>query len=278
MIYSPRQLTVELIERAIQVWTKDLPRPLVDLSRLEHLDLFAAVVLVLFARRCREQGGFLRVLLPERDSVRSVLAAPEISRLLQDAVWTKDPWPEPSSTRMPIDLVEVGEEAGVTRLVDDLDDRLRERFPLGEVGRNILAEAMIELFQNIPQHAALAENEAFPFGISGVQELDDHIHLVVADNGIGLAKSLATNPQYHGLTDAAALDAILVQGVSRFDRPGRGGALRRIRELALRNAGALFVRSAAGALWQVDVEWAVEEVHPFPGVQVSIRLPRSLFE
>jgi len=278
MTYSPRKLEVESVERAIQVWTKDLPRPLVDLSRLERLDLFAAVLLVLLARRCQEQGGRLRVLLPRKEAVRSLLAAPGIARLLREAVWTEEAWPELGPSTTLVDLVEVGEEEGVTRLVDNLVERLRERFPLGEEGTNFLAGAMFELFQNIPQHAHLTEDDAPPFGVSGVQELEDHIHLVVADKGVGLARSLSTTPHYRGLTDAAALDAVLVRGASRFDRPGRGGALRRIRELVLRNAGALFVRSGTGALWQAEVEWVVEEVHPFPGVQVSIRLPRRLFE
>ncbi len=269
---------MESVERAIQVWTRDLPRPLVDLSRVEEMDLFAAVHVLLLSRRCQEEGGRLRVLLPHHEGVRNLLAAPGIARLLADTVWTEEPWPERGPRGALVELVEVQEEAGVTRLVDNLIERLRGRFPLGTEGGALLAGALFELLQNIPQHARLEGSEEAPFGLGGLQEREDHLHLVVADKGVGLARSLATNPRLHGTSDAAALDAVLVRGTSRFDRPGRGGALRRIRELTLRNAGTLFVRSGTGAFRQAGVEWAVEEIHPFPGVQVSIRLPRRLFE
>jgi len=112
MIYSPRKLNVESVERAIQVWTRDLPRPLVDLSRVEQMDLFAAVHVLLLSQRCQEEGGRLRVLLPRHEGVRALLAAPGITHLLADAVWTEEPWPERGPSGALVELVEVREEEG----------------------------------------------------------------------------------------------------------------------------------------------------------------------
>ena len=39
----------------------------------------------------------------------------------------------------------------------------------------------------------------------------------------------------------------------------------------------MLVRSGKVAFWQAEVEWGLEGVHPFPGVQISIQLPRALF-
>jgi hypothetical protein len=278
MLYSPERLDVESTEKALRAWEEDFPRPLVDLAGLRYLDPFGALLLVLEGRRAQEAGGYLRVLLPRAQERRDLLARSGIVGLVADASRADGPWPRTTGTKTLIEVVEVGEEEGVGRLVGGLMERLLERFPLGESGTRLLAGALLELFQNIPQHASLQKDKVVPFGLGALQEFDDHLHLVVADKGVGLRRSLSTNPRFRGLDDSQALEAVLVEGASRFDRPGRGGALRRIRELLLRNAGKLFVRSGAGALWQADVEWVANAVHPFPGVQVSIRLPRRLFE
>ncbi len=278
MLYSPERLDVDSVERALCAWEEDFPRPLVDLTELRQLDPFGALLLVLEGRRSQETGGYLRVLLPRTKEGRDLLARSGIVRLIEGVSRSDGPWPQAEEGHRLVEVVEVGEEEGVGRLVEGLTARLLERFPLGEAGSRLLAGALLELLQNIPQHAGLERGRVVPFGLGALEEFDDHLHLVVADKGVGLRGSLDTNPRFRGLDDGQALEATLVQGVSRFDRPGRGGALRRIRELLLRNAGKLVVRSGAGALWQADVEWVTSSVHPFPGVQVSARLPRRLFE
>jgi len=278
VLYGPERLDVESAEKAVCAWEEDFPRPLVDLSGLRHLDPLGALLLVLEGRRSQEAGGYLRVLLPRAEEGRNLLARSGIVGFVEGASRSDGPWPESRENQRLIEVVEVEEEEGVGRLVEGLTARLLERFPLGESGSRLLAGALLELLQNIPQHAGLEGGNVVPCGLGALEEFDDHLHLVVADKGVGLRGSLSTNPRFRGLDDSQALEAALVEGMSRFDRPGRGGALRRIRELLLRNAGKLFVRSGAGALWQDDVEWVTSAVHPFPGVQVSIRLPRRLFE
>jgi hypothetical protein len=278
MLYGSERLDVESAENALRAWEEDFPRPLVDLAGLRFLDPFGALLLVLEGRRAEQAGGYLRVLLPRTEKGRNLLAHSGIVRLVAGSSRADGPWPETAETERFMEIVEVGEEEGVGRLVEGLTERLSERFPLGESGTRLLAGALLELLQNIPQHAGLQRDRGVPFGLGALEEFEDHLHLVVADKGVGLKGSLNTNPRFRGLDDSGALEVALVEGASRFDRPGRGGALRRIRELLLRNAGKLFVRSGAGALWQADVEWVASAVHPFPGVQISIRLPRRLFE
>jgi len=154
---------------------------------------------------------------------------------------------------------------------------LADRFPLGERSIRVLAMAMLELLQNIPHHANPLGEEIEPYGLAAVQEFSDHIHLVVMDKGVGLHRSLALNPRYRGLGERQALEAVLIEGASRFTDPGRGGALRRIREVVQANEGRMLVRSGGAGFWQAEVEWGVEGVHPFPGVQISVQLPRALF-
>jgi len=269
---------VDSVERALLDWEEAFPRPLVDLSRVRSLDSFGVVLLAIEARRAEQSGGFLRVLLPQDDVGRRLVGRSGLVPLVATASRADGPWPDDRGGPALIEVVEVGEEKGIGRLVDALADALLRRFPLGEAGTRLLSGAMLELLQNIPQHALPVGSGAPPWGLAALQEFEDHLHLAVADQGVGLRGSLATNARFTELDDRQALEAVLVEGVSRFDRPGRGGALRRIRELLLRNAGKLLVRSGSGVLVQADVEWEVGAVCPFPGVQVSVRLPRRLFE
>ncbi len=65
-------------------------------------------------------------------------------------------------------------------------------------------------------------------------------------------------------------------------RSTQGASPRRSSSLTTRgsstHSGRFYVRSGVGGFLQEDVEWVVGGVAPFPGVQVSIRLPRTLFE
>jgi len=274
-----QRLDVWALNRYLSEWERAFPRPLIDLSRVAGVDPFAAAFLALYARRCNEAGGRARILLPERPQALADLAASGVLSLVGDAVWTDRPLDslkqfQPSRFAA---LVRVGEERNVQGLVDRVSDSLEARFPLGETSIRILAGAMLELAQNIPQHANPLGEDLDPWGLMAVREYQDHIHLAVVAKGVGLAGSLGLNPRFRGVSDPQALEATLIAGASRHSDPGRGGALRRIREVILRNEGRVLVRSGSALFRQEEVEWGIEPVPPFPGVQISIQLPRALF-
>jgi len=273
-----RSLDVRSLNRVLPQWLRGFPRPLVDLSGVEIIDPFAACVLAIYARRCSEAGGRMRLLLPARKEALRELVRSGLFRLAEERIWIDRALPEVSDEEEGFSAISrVGEEGEVRGLVDQVCEALAARFPLGETSIRILTEAMLELAQNIPQHANPLGEDLDPWGLLAVREYQDHIHLVVMDKGVGLTKSLGLNPRYQGISDGEALEAVLIRGASRFTDPGRGGALRRIREVVLRNEGRLFVRSGSAWFWQAEVEWGIEGVSPFPGVQVSIQLPRALF-
>ncbi|MDD5453436.1 MAG: hypothetical protein PHZ21_04065 [Candidatus Bipolaricaulis sp.] len=265
------------MERALSTWEGAFPHPVVDLSRLTKFDPFALLLLVLLGRRCAEAGSRLRILLPESARVRDRLVGAGLFRYLEGAYWTDKPLPEGVHAEPGLAPAPVREEADVRPIVDAIGKRLDQRFPFGEQANRLLVGAVVELLQNIPHHAAPGGDND-PFGLTSLEEDRNHLHLAIADKGIGLAASLGLNPRFRGLDTAQALEAVLVDGASRFDEPGRGGALRRIREAVVASSGRFYVRSGVGGFLQEDVEWVVGGVAPFPGVQVSIRLPRTLFE
>ncbi|MDH4043332.1 MAG: ATP-binding protein [Gemmatimonadota bacterium] len=104
--------------------------------------------------------------------------------------------------------------------------------------------------------------------------------IAVADAGVGFRRSLeATQAKRFGdrWSDAAALEAALIQGVSRFRDPGRGQGLAGIRRYLNRWTGKLAVRSGTARMtmvppWDEDAP-LVDQLPPFPGTQVLMIVP-----
>jgi anti-sigma regulatory factor (Ser/Thr protein kinase) len=144
------------------------------------------------------------------------------------------------------------------------------------------AMALSEACQNIVEHA----------GTSGWVAVQSYhwrrklarrvVVIAVADAGIGFRRSLEpTQARRFGdrWGDAAALEAALVQGVSRFRDPGRGQGLAGIRRYLARWDGKIAIRSGTARIalvpsWDDDVPLK-EGLPDFPGAQVLIIIPEQ---
>lgn len=142
------------------------------------------------------------------------------------------------------------------------------------------AMALSEACQNIVEHAGTG-------GWVAVQtyhwrrRLGRRVAVIaVADAGVGFRASLeATQARLVGdrWGDAAALEAAIFQGVSRFRDPGRGQGLGGIRRYVGRWNGKLSLRSGTARLsivpdWDEDPPMA-EGLPPFPGSQLQLIIP-----
>jgi len=142
------------------------------------------------------------------------------------------------------------------------------------------AMALSEACQNIVEHAGT-------LGWVAVQTYHWRrtlkrrvVVIAVADAGIGFRRSLeATQAKRYGdrWSDGTALEAVLVQGVSRFRDPGRGQGLAGIRRYLGRWSGKLSVRSGTARFtlvppWDDDVPLA-HGLAAFPGSQMLMIIP-----
>jgi len=142
------------------------------------------------------------------------------------------------------------------------------------------AMALSEACQNIVEHAGTG-------GWVAVQSYHWRrrlarrvVVIAVADAGVGFRASLEpTQGKRFGdrWGDAAALEAALIQGVSRFRDPGRGQGLKGIRNYVSRWEGKLAIRSGTARIaivppWDDDVPLA-DSLSPFPGSQVLLIVP-----
>ena len=144
------------------------------------------------------------------------------------------------------------------------------------------AMALSEACQNIVEHAGTG-------GWVAVQRYEWRrrlgrrvVVIAVADAGVGFRHSLEpTQGKRFGERwgDAAALEAALIQGVSRFRDPGRGQGLAGIRRYLARWDGKIAIRSGTARIavvpkWDDDVPLK-DALPSFPGAQVLIIIPEQ---
>lgn len=139
--------------------------------------------------------------------------------------------------------------------------------------------ALSEACQNIVEHA----------GTSGWVAVHSYnwrrlgkrvVVIAVADAGVGFRHTLETSQARRSgerWGDGAALEAALLQSVSRFRDPGRGQGLAGIRRYLGRWQGKISIRSGTARIaivpgWDEDVP-LTENLAPFPGAQVQLVIP-----
>jgi anti-sigma regulatory factor (Ser/Thr protein kinase) len=106
--------------------------------------------------------------------------------------------------------------------------------------------------------------------------------IAVCDAGVGFRSSLESsgNAPSDRWDDAAALEAAVIRGVSRFRDPGRGQGLAGVRKYVGRWGGKLSVRSGTSRIAIVpdwDDDQPLEENLPyFPGAQIQVTIPERI--
>jgi anti-sigma regulatory factor (Ser/Thr protein kinase) len=107
--------------------------------------------------------------------------------------------------------------------------------------------------------------------------------IAVCDAGLGFRKSLETSGNHvpgDRWDDAAALEAAVIRGVSRFRDPGRGQGLAGVRKYVGRWGGKLSVRSGTARIaivpdWDDDLPLQ-EHLPDFPGAQIEVTIPERV--
>jgi anti-sigma regulatory factor (Ser/Thr protein kinase) len=109
------------------------------------------------------------------------------------------------------------------------------------------------------------------------------VQIAVCDAGVGFRRSLESLPGFvrdDRWDDAAALEAALIRGTSRFRDRGRGQGLAGARRYVGRWEGKLSIRSGTARIaivpeWDDDVPMS-EDLAPFPGAQVQVTIPEKV--
>jgi anti-sigma regulatory factor (Ser/Thr protein kinase) len=183
-----------------------------------------------------------------------------------------------------LDVTPVRASEDVHAVVDKISESA-SRILHGELGLEMKATlrfsmALSEACQNIVEHAGTSgwvAVQAYTFR----RRLGRRVVVIaVSDAGIGFRRSLeSTHAKRFGdrWGDGAALEAALIQGVSRFRDPGRGLGFASIKRFLDQWQGKIAVRSGTARLaivpaWDEDVPLS-EQLPFFPGAQVQIIIP-----
>jgi anti-sigma regulatory factor (Ser/Thr protein kinase) len=148
------------------------------------------------------------------------------------------------------------------------------------------AMALSEACQNIVEHAGTSgwvavQTYTFRRRLGGRRV----VVIAVSDAGVGFRRSLeSTQARRFGdrWGDAGALEAALIQNVSRFRDPGRGQGLAGIKRYLSRWQGKISIRSGTARLaivpeWDEDAP-LVDHLPFFPGAQVQVTIPAQRAE
>ncbi len=183
-----------------------------------------------------------------------------------------------------LDVTPVSVSEDVHQVVGRIQERaahiLSERLKLESKATMGFAMALSEACQNIVEHAGTSGWVAV-HAYHWRRRLGRHVVVIaVSDAGLGFRRSLeASQAKRFGdrWGDAAALEAALIQGVSRFRDPGRGQGLAGIKRYLQRWKGKISIRSGTARL-SIVPEWdddapLVDHLPFFPGSQVQLVIP-----
>lgn len=262
-------------------------RALFDARHVRWVDPNGMVGLLLGGAVARQRSGTMpRLELPESSDVLSYLGRMGFLAQAREIFESEARGSRraAASSDVLLEITPVRANADVHDVVDRVQGRAGSILSskLGYPGTAVVQFSVIlsEVCQNIVEHAegpgwvaAQAYNWARRLGRWVVV-------ISVMDVGRGFRGSLAEehSARYGDRwSDATALEAAFLHGLTRFPDSGRGQGIQQIRRQVQRWNGAITIRSGTARISQVP-EWddtppLTEGLAPFPGAQISIILP-----
>lgn len=237
-----------------------------------------------------------------RDQVRPTLAVPEADDTV--SYWTRAnffyyadeffelkgivPKRAPQSdSQVLLELTPISKHEDVHDVVGRIQQKAQQiiAHELGIDAKAIVGFSMTlsEVCQNIIEHAGRG-GWVMVQTYSWTKRLGRRVVVIaVCDAGLGFRKSLESAGNHvpsDRWDDAAALEAAVIRGVSRFRDPGRGQGLAGVRKYVGRWGGKLSVRSGTARIaivpdWDDDVP-LVENLPAFAGSQIQVTIPERI--
>lgn len=186
-----------------------------------------------------------------------------------------------------LELTPVSQSEDVHGVVDRIQEKAQQIIAneLGINPRAIVGFTMTlsEVCQNIIEHAGRG-GWVMVQTYNWAKRLGRRVVVIaVCDAGLGFRRSLESAGNHapsDRWDDAAALEAAVIRGVSRFRDPGRGQGLAGVRKYIGRWGGKLSVRSGTARIaivpdWDDDVPLE-ENLPDFPGAQIQVTIPERV--
>jgi hypothetical protein len=262
-------------------------RLLFDARHVRFADPYGMVGLLAVGEHLAREGPRPILHFPQSPEVAGYFTRMGFAAAAEEIFETHDaPRPRPgerSSVLLPVTVIHSHDDVHV--VVEELNEQristlLSEQLGYSRIDGAKFSMLLSEVSQNIIEHADAP-------GWVGIQtyrrwrKLDRRVVVIaVMDLGVGFRGSL--EKEHAGRfadrwSDATALEAAFIHGVTRFRDPGRGQGLKQIRKSVGRWGGKIAIRSGTARIADIP-EWddgvpMETGLAPFPGTQILIVLP-----
>ncbi len=260
---------------------------LLDARHVRWADPYGMIGLIALGHHLAGQGERATLQLPEAPEVASYLGRMGFLRLA-DEVFEVHGAPRQrragGSSSVLLEITPVNSHEDVHTVIEMVQERagtiLTERLNYSGADGAMFSMILSEVCQNIIEHAEAG-------GWVGIQTYNwakrlgkQVVVIAVMDLGVGFRGSLAREHAARfgdRWSDATALEAAFIHGVTRFRDPGRGQGLKQIRRRVTGWGGKFSIRSGTARIADIP-EWddappLEKELAPFPGAQILIVLP-----
>lgn len=254
----------------------------IDLKGTSFIVPYGVMLLTILLKFLSQKGIKVRLLLPDSSDVMNYLERMSFFAQVEGLVeFDKDTQGLKFNIRNPVDSIievtKIKEEKEVMNIVNNLVDNLIDKHGFDRSRINRFGNVICESLQNVPQHS---NPDGTPYeGMACVQIYKKFFHFAVGDSGVGIYPSLNSNPRIRelNLSEEDALKKVMLEGFSRFDRPGRGEGFSSMRLIVKGMNGFMVVRSGGYAYF---LGRKTESFYPVPticGTQIGIRIPKDIF-
>jgi len=258
-----------------------------DARHMRWADPYGMIGLLALGQHLGRDGDRPALQLPESAEVTSYLGRMGFLRHAEEIFEVHGgprarPKAGPSSVLLEITPIRSHED--VHGVIEHVMERagaiLTERLAYSRADAAMFSMILSEVCQNIIEHAEAG-------GWVGIQTYNwarrlgkQVVVIAVVDLGVGFRGSLAREHSARfgdRWSDATALEAAFIHGVTRFRDPGRGQGLKQIRKTVGRWGGKISIRSGTARIADIP-EWddappMQQDLADFPGSQILIVLP-----
>ncbi len=260
---------------------------LFDARHVRWVDPYGMIGLLALGYHLGQSGSRPMLQLPEGTEVLNYLdrmGFPAPAREVFDLPAHSRPRRPTGPSNVLLEITSIRSHEDVHGVIEHVQDRagviLSEKLGYSKGDAGLFSMVLSEVCQNIIEHAQAG-------GWVGIQAYNSArrlqrqvVVIAVMDLGIGFKGSLAREHAARfgdRWSDATALEAAFIHGVTRFRDPGRGQGLKQIRARVGRWGGKIAIRSGTARIADIppwdDAPPLEKDLAPFPGAQILIVLP-----
>ena len=260
---------------------------LLDARHVRWADPYGMIGLLAIGQQLRADGARPVLQLPESPDVVSYLGRMGFfaeAEALYEIHGPARPRRGAGASNVLLEITPIRSHEDVHTVIDGVEQRagsiLTEKLGYSRADAAKFSMILSEVCQNIIEHAEAG-------GWVGIQTYNwarrlkrQVVMIAVMDLGVGFRGSLAREHSARfgdRWSDATALEAAFLHGVTRFRDPGRGQGLKQIRRSVGRWGGKVAIRSGTARIADIpewdDAQPLQQDLAPFPGSQILIVLP-----